>query len=178
MGRFLGTPEGVRAVLDETEQILLTQLASELLELMGDDAEVPGDPLAELVDIGTATKAPDDPALARLFPDAYLDDSDAAAEFRRYTERSLRRTKRANATTALATLDGTRERTLTDEEARAWLGALNDMRLAIGSRLGLSDDDDEDLDELADDDPRTYAYAVYDHLTWLQETLVHALAGE
>ena len=79
--------------------------------------------------------------LARLFPDAYPDDQEAAAEFRRYTESGLRESKQSNARTALATLDapGTEHR-LTDVEVQAWLGALNDLRLALGTRLDVTED--------------------------------------
>ena len=69
----------------------------ELLEPEGPDAHAQLDPLAAMVGIGTATEAPDDPALARLLPDAYGEDADASAEFRRYTELSLREKKQAQA---------------------------------------------------------------------------------
>ena len=69
---------------------------------------------------------------------------------------------------------------LDQEEALALLIALTDVRLVLGERLGLREDEDFDLMEeqaqsLPDDDPAVYALAVYDFLTWLQETLAHAL---
>lgn len=180
MGRFRAGRGGVQARLDDTDVALLRQLLGELLELLGDDqTEDDGDdPLAAAVGIGTATKAPGDPVLARLFPDGYSDDPEASADFRRYTERGLRDTKRANVRAALATLDELDERgraRLDRQVAQAWLGALNDMRLAIGTRLDIGEDWDEQAAGLPDDDPRAYVFAVYDHLTWLQETLVQAL---
>jgi len=77
---------------------------------------------------------PADPILARLLPDAYADDPDASSEFRRYTELSLRSGKVAAAQTVLETLpaDGGRIR-LSEPDAQAWLRALNDVRLALGS---------------------------------------------
>ncbi|MDP9418193.1 MAG: DUF2017 domain-containing protein [Actinomycetota bacterium] len=167
MGRFRATGGGVRAAFDEAEVLLLRQLLHELLELLDDGDEPADDPLADALGIGTSTSAPDDPVLARLFPDAYRDDPEAAADFRRYTERGLRQTKRANAARALASLAGPRD--LDGDDARAWLAALNDMRLALGTGLGVTEDMDPPLD-----DPR---FAVYDYLTWLQETLVQALTA-
>ena len=95
--------------------------------------------------IGTATAAPEDKALARLFPDGYTDDPEASADFRRYTEPGLRDAKREAARVALATIEEQGgKRVLTAEESEAWLRALNDMRLVLGERLGVT----EDLEEL------------------------------
>ena len=65
--------------------------------------------------------------------------------------------------------------TLTDPEARAWLGALNDLRLALGSRLAITEDAAEEFAALPDDDPRAATYHVYDWLTFLQDSLVRSL---
>ena len=92
--------------------------------------------------------------LARLFPDAYRDDEETAVEFRRYTEHSLREAKHANARMALATLDGPgTEHRLTDEEVQAWLGSLNDLRLALGTKLDVTEDWHEQAADLDRDDP-------------------------
>lgn len=171
---------GASVLFSEPDAVLLRELLEQLLELLGEDEEAgEDDPLAALVGpggIGTATEAPEDPALARLLPDAYAEDPAAAADFRRYTEPGLRAGKRAAARTALGTLEHPgRRRRLTDEQAQAWLRTLNDLRLTLGTRLGVSEDWDEQADALPEGDPRIYAYAVYDHLTWLQEGLVQAL---
>ncbi len=158
----------------EGEHLLLAHLLTQLLEVVGEAPQGPVDPLAAALGIGTATTLPEDPVLARLFPDGYTDDDEASADFRRYTEPGLRDRKRTAAETALRTLgDEPGSRALAPEEAQAWLVALNDLRLAIGTRLGL--DDDVDLDELADEDPRAPLAAVYDLLTHLQEMLVRSL---
>jgi Domain of unknown function (DUF2017) len=124
-----------------------------------------------------------DPALDRIFPTANRQDEQVAAEFRRLTEEGLRSRKSANLSTAIAALAALEDQkvSLDHEQALALLVALNDVRLVLGERLGLEDDDDfEVLEEqasgLAEDDPTVYALAVYDFLTWLQETLTHALA--
>lgn len=126
--------------------------------------------------------APRDPALDRIFPTANRQDDQVAAEFRQLTEQGLRARKTRNLDTAIAALGHLEDQkvTLDHEQAVALVVALTDVRLVLGERLGLRQDDDLDLIEeqvssLAEDDPAVYALAVYDFLTWLQETLAHAL---
>jgi hypothetical protein len=162
--------------VDVVEKGLLTTLLEQLMEFVSPEVAEDEDPLVQIVGLDPDAERPADPALARLFPDAYLDDVDAAAEFRRFTERSLREAKIAHATTALETLRRSGEKvTLSGEEALAWLGALNDVRLALGTRLGISEEGMAELAELPDDDPRAATFHVYDWLTYLQETLVRAV---
>ena len=119
---------------------------------------------------------PEDPVLARLLPDAYGDDPEAAGDFRRYTEQGLRSGKVAAAQTVLATLPagGGRVR-LAAGDAEAWLRSLNDVRLALGVVLGITEDYERELSELDPEDPREAYLHIYDWLTFLQETLVRAL---
>jgi len=137
----------------------------------------PLDDLARLLGQSGPATPPDDPVLARLLPDAYQDDSEAAGDFRRFTEQELRNGKAAAARTVLATLpeDGGRVR-LTGEEAQVWLRALNDVRLALGVRLSITEDFEARVADLDPADPRSAYMWVYDWLTFLQETLVHALS--
>ncbi|MGA4862042.1 MULTISPECIES: DUF2017 domain-containing protein [Streptomyces] len=188
-GHFEALPGGGAAVpLDEVEISILRSLAVQLLELIG-PGEVPPkgeDPLAELFREGPS-EPPADPALARLFPDAYGDGDDelraASAEFRRYTENDLRARKREDALAVVRSLDlldaaGGRGAVLelTADEARHWLGALNDLRLTIGTRLEVKDDDEnEALYRLPDSDPRKPMVMAYLWLGALQETLVETL---
>lgn len=109
-------------------------------------AQAPDDPLAELTGMTAVEerRAPEDPALLRLRPDAYAPDVDegrAAAEFRRFTAGDLEALQRARVATVLETLSGGDRFDLDAEQAQAWLGALNDLRLVLGSRLGIEDDD-------------------------------------
>jgi hypothetical protein len=168
---------GIVAALDDIDRHVLRNTLTELLELLEDDSETAdADPLAAAVGIGTSTRPPEDEVLARLLPDGYRDDPDAAGEFRRYTEVGLRQAKRDNARLVLAALDGAPKKIPLDgPQAQAWLTSINDLRLAIGTRLGVTEEWGEDYESLAEDDPRRYAYAVYDHLTYLQESLVQAL---
>jgi Domain of unknown function (DUF2017) len=167
---------GLTMQLDETEVRILRHVLTETLELLGPSESPADDPLAAAVGIGTTTTVPEDPALARLFPNGYTDDPEASADFRRYTEPGLREAKRSAARTALATLDDAAgRRALTEQESMAWLGTLNDMRLVLGDRLGVTEDWEAMVEDLADGDPRLPLYWVYDRLTYLQDTLVRAL---
>lgn len=190
-GRFEALPGGGAAVaLDEVEISILRSLAVQLMELIGPgDEPVEGeDPLAALFAEGPS-EPPSDPALRRLFPDAYGDESDelrqAAADFRRYTENDLRARKRDDALLVVRGLDalsadaageGGAVLKLAPEDSRAWLGALNDLRLTIGTRLEVTDDDEsEQLYRLPDTDPRKPMVMAYLWLGALQESLVETL---
>ncbi|MFF3732682.1 DUF2017 domain-containing protein [Streptomyces sp. NPDC002476] len=190
-GHFEATPDGGAAVaLDEVEIAILRSLAVQLLELVGPGEEPAegADPLAALFAEGPSER-PADPALARLFPDAYGDDDSelraASAEFRRFTENDLRARKRDDALAVVRTLDaltvggdGGAVLTLSGDECRNWLGALNDLRLTIGTRLDVSDEDDggaDSLYRLPDSDPRKPMVMAYLWLGALQETLVETM---
>lgn len=179
----------VAARFNGMEARLLRDLAYQIEELVGEDAaddetQVPDSPglpddsaLEDALGLTQDAGPPDDPALARLLPDAYRDDPDASSEFRRYTERDLRAGKVDAARTILATLpeDGGRV-SLSAEEAHVWLRALNDIRLALAVRLGIAEEMPDDLDQMSPDDPRYAAFAVYDWLTGTQDSLVQALS--
>ncbi|WP_313750672.1 DUF2017 domain-containing protein [Streptomyces parvus] len=201
-GHFEATPGGGAAVaLDEVEISILRSLAVQLLELIG-PGDQPADgegPLAALFAEGPS-KPPTDPALARLFPDAYGGPEasagagkpeeehelrERAAEFRRFTEVDLRSGKRDDALAVVRTLDalspapeGGAVLTLTGDECLSWLRSLNDLRLTIGTRLEVSDEDQGEegsLYRLPDADPRKPMVMAYLWLGALQESLVETL---
>ena len=196
-GTFEPLPGGGAAVaLDDVEISIIRSLAVQLLELIGPGPgeDAPDDPLAELFAEGPS-EPPKDPVLKRLFPDAYSDPEGTpgpkeaeeqqaySAEFRRFTENDLRAAKRESALAVIRSLDaltpagdGGAILKLSAEESRQWLGALNDLRLAIGSRLEITDEDDTDLlYRLPDEDPRKPMVMAYLWLGGLQETLVSTL---
>jgi hypothetical protein len=174
---------GIVLELAEQEREILRSVLGQVTELLEHPTEptwvdgAAGEPgsaadLAAMVGIGTSTSLPADPALARLFPDAYPDDPDAAGDFRRYTEDTLRRRKVAAAATALATLDEPAPVRLEQAAALAWLAALNDLRLVLGVRLDVGEDDDPRTWAESEDAP---SYALYGWLTMLQGDLIEAL---
>lgn len=118
-----------------------------------------------------------DPALARLLPDAYPDDPDASAEFRRFTAERIAERKADNARALIDSLgdpsSGAVEVRLDDAGAQAWLRALTDIRLALAAGLGIEHDGDEgNVHDLESATRR----AVYDWLAVVQDFLVHALS--
>ena len=172
--RFKRRRGTVTADLDPGEAGLLVALAEDLLGLLGEETAVDEDPLAAMVGLSSGPVAvPDDPALARLLPNAYADDDAAAEEFRRFTEQDLREGKRAGAGTVLATLAPLLGRggrlALDRDQVDAWLSTLNDLRLVLGTRLEVTEDTPL---EVPDDDPHAQALLVYGWLGWLQESLL------
>ncbi|REF37646.1 DUF2017 domain-containing protein [Thermasporomyces composti] len=175
----------VQATFAAEEVYVLRGLIGELIELIRDDQPAPQSPsgddsLAALVGAMGPTEPPQDAVLARLFPNAYQDDEEAAAEFRRYTEHGLRDAKVKNAETVLETLGDPSFSdqvtvSLNHDETQAWLRTLTDLRLALGTRLGVQQDDDEYWASLPEEDRRRQIYGVYVWLGWLQESLVTAI---
>jgi hypothetical protein len=161
--------DGFDVVLEAGEAAVLTRLCEELTTLMS-------------VDDGEADAA--DPVLERLFPRAYLDptEEEAESDWQRLVHGDLIDGRRR----ALATVEGTMaaaevrrggrfELTLSEEQAMDWLAVLNDARLALGTRLGVTED--LDLSGLDPDDPDTAPFAVYWWLGVLEERLIDVLSG-
>lgn len=182
-GRIIATFSGLEADL-------LRSFASQLIELLRNEAAVSRkheDPLEAMLSFDGPTTEPEDPVLARLFPTAYTGDVEAAGEFRRFTEGSLRDGKAAGAATIIDSLEDAGlppqlgpQRIVIDvelepDEALVWLKSFTDLRLALATRLGIEQDDDDRWQALPDDDPRSPAYDVYQWIGYLQETLVDAL---
>ena len=140
---------GVRLRFHEGEVALLRARLAELEQLLDD---------------------PDDPALRRLFPPAH-DDRESEEQYRSLVRDQLV-SGRAN---ALKTMRDTLEsRQLSADEADAWLRALNDLRLVLGTRHDVTEELDYEALDL--DDQRGRELVVYGYLTWLQDQLVEALA--
>lgn len=179
------------ARLDEAERTVVVGLLSQTRDFVAPpEAADTADALEDLVgswsapdDLGSLESR--DPALERLLPNANRQDDEAAAEFRRLTERTLRERKVAHLSTAIEALSAVEgDRVALDRgQAQALAIGLTDVRLVLGERLGLRTDEDADLlhrltSESADpDDPRVLLAAYYDFLTWLQESVTIALMG-
>lgn len=153
------------------------QVATPADSSAADVAEELADDLAASIGLPTEpVQAPTDPVLARLLPDGYTDDPEAAAEFRRYTEYDLRMGKLSAAAIVLDTLESGGSIRLDEAQAHEWMRVLNDLRLAIGTRLDVDEDYEAMAASLPDDDPLRGLYAVYEWLTWMQDSLVSALS--
>ena len=145
------------AVFDPDEAGTLSILASQVIALLDDRGSHDSDP-----------------ALLRLLPDAYPDDAEASAEFRRFTADDLASRKASNArriVADLATAAGASSATTVKvdaQAAQAWLRSLTDIRLTIATRLGIETDDD-----LGSGDPALRD--LYDWLGFVQGSLVDCL---
>jgi hypothetical protein len=182
----------VAASFHVVEVELLQSLVGQLMELV---REVPpeqreDDTWAAALGLSEIQPSrPTDPVVLRLFPDAYHGDDEAASDFRRYTESRLREAKSASAATMLTSLataaaeaDPPRSREkirilLDEDQTQAWLRTLTDLRLALGTRLGVTEGDEADWEALGEDDPRRHVHEVYDWLGWVQESLVRVLSS-
>lgn len=151
----------IELTLDEAEVGLLRELPDELRALY----EAP----------------PGDVARDRLFPRAYLDPTEEAAEqqWEALVHPALLRDRLDALDRLVAALDAAEPRrggvrvTLGPDATSGWVAVLNDARLALGTRLGITDE--TDLRWIGPDDPEGYVKAAYGWLTALQGALVEAL---
>ena len=165
------------ATFGKSERDVLINLSEQLIEILAERIDGQAtDPLEAMVGFTGQDSPPDDEVLLRLLPNAYADPVDSS-EFRRYTESVLREKKRIHALAIRSHLLNSEkhEVALDQESAQAWLGAMNDIRLALGVRLGVDSASHEQLELLAPDDPMRGVYADFTWLGWLQGTLVDAL---
>ena len=147
------------ARLDAAEAGVLSLLLDQLEQLLDADAD----------DVG------DDPVLARLLPNGHRGDPELAADYRELTEASLRSGKADDLASVRATLpDGGGEVRLDVDQAGAWLRTTNDLRLALGKRLDISEDTEPPEEITGEEDQQL---AVYYWLTALQGSLVDALVA-
>lgn len=176
----------LRAQLEQQEAAVLRGMVGSITEMLAErGATAPQDELAELTGLRTGhSTPPEDAALGRLLPDFHraedrgADDPaeagpDSAAALRSLHEPQIIDAKRAAAALLLDTCppEGGRV-SLTPEQADAWLTAINDVRLSLGTVLEI---DADTPDELPEDDPRSGHLGVYHWLTWVQDSLVQAL---
>jgi uncharacterized protein DUF2017 len=145
------TPEGLALSLSQEERDLLRNLQTQLVSLLADERA--------------------DPSLRRLFPPAHEDDERAESEYRELMQGDLAASHRESLAVVGLTVDRDH---LLEGEAHAWLAALNSLRLALGTRLGVTEELYEEFDPQGPDGP---ALGVYLYLTWLQEQFVEALAS-
>jgi hypothetical protein len=177
----------VVAELSPQEAAVIRGLVGQVKDMLTARAEeAPQDELAELTGIRTgSTTPPEDRVLARLLPDFYRRDpntgetdeeeADAAAAMRSLHEPEVLELKTGVATVVLDTCprQGGKVK-LTGEQAHGWLSALNDVRLALGTALDVQEEMPEEPPE---DDLQREHLGVYQWLTWVQDSLVEAVAS-
>lgn len=148
--KFKRHGRALRIDVHEVEVELLRQLIGDLETLISEDDDL-------------------DPVIKRLYPDGYQDDPEAAAEFRELVESGLRVDRLSRTKSCLAELPVGGGRLELDEGAvDRWLRVLNDVRLAVGTRIGVTEDNELDYDNDG-------AAQVYQWLTSVQAMLVDSL---
>lgn len=165
----------ITATLEPVEASLIADLVDQVRELLAGRRNTrPDDPLAALtgMTIGPATR-PEDPALARLLPDFHADDADLSSGLRQLREPELIAAKDSAAVVLLDSLPrGGGTVRLDDEQATAWMTALNDVRLAMAERLQITSDDATDLPPSAvQADPDGSAAGMWASYRWLSAVL-------
>jgi len=161
--------------IEALEIALLTSLIEQIIALLTPvKVEDNTDPLAQMVGIDQSAQKPDDDVVLRLLPDAYQDDKEASNEFRRFTERSLRELKIKRAQFILENLpEPDKSISIKPKDLEAWLTVLNDVRLALGTRVGISADDQEE--SITGEEEIDHAKDIYSWLTWLQSNLLEEM---
>lgn len=181
MARYAYDGETVTLYLTDNDVDLLDSLAEQLIELLSDGFPEPvavdDDPFvrweAELAEPPERDDDAIDPAVARLFPNPYPHDAQAAADYRRFAETDHRRHKLDDARTVRHSLSGGLPVRITEAQLGPWLKTLNALRLVLATRLGLDDEEAvEELRQLPDDDPRVMMGAVMDWLAYLQGVII------
>jgi hypothetical protein len=145
-------------------RIRFDRIENDVLKSMFDD-------LAELVEADAFEQ--DDPVRARLFPAGYRDDDSASQDFRELTEESLRVERAQRARECARELGARGEVVLDADDAQRWIRSVNDLRLALGTRLDVTDDDQ--VGDTTPGTPLAQEWAVYHWLTGLQDALVRRL---
>ena len=115
----------------------------------------------------------DDPTAQRLFPVAYPDDAAAQNDYREMMGTQLLEHHQQALDAMLATVD---EPTIDADELAGWLGAVEVLRLLLGTQLDVSEDM-ADMDPIDPDDPRADQFTVYQYLSMLQNEIVEALSA-
>ena len=174
---FKKTPDkDISFQIEALEVSLLTSLIEQVILLLTpQSSKENNDPLAKMVGIDSTAKTPDDEVLLRLLPDAYQSDKQASAEFRRFTERSLRELKVKRANFVLENLPEPEQIiSIKPKDFETWLTVLNDLRLALGVRAGITENNEEEISEDLEID---HARDIYSWFTWLQSNLLEEMSS-
>lgn len=181
--KLIPLPEGgLRLSLDLDEAQLLDQLVGQLVALLQSHSgtALDPDPLFASLEVGGTESVPEDPALARLFPNAY-DDYEEASAFRRVTEQGLVNRKLQDALDVTGSLgigrtdlssggDAVVEVDIVKSTMPPWVRTLTALRLAIAARLGL--EEEVDHARLLDGAETRSTVIVYDWLAAILDSIL------
>lgn len=146
-------PGGLRLALEVEEAAMLDQLVTQLVALLESysQTDLDPDPFFASLEVGGSSAPPEDPALARLFPDAYEETEDAA-NYRRLTEQGLVNRKLQDSNRVIGDIgygsvvedSKVIEVDITDESLPAWARTITALRLAMAARIGLDEESDHE----------------------------------
>lgn len=157
MPRFDALPgSGVRLRLERDEAELLRRLIGEMRGLLRESPERT------------------DPVINRLFPEAYESPEDEEA-YRELVGDDLH-TEKLQALDEVEEMLGPRGKAdvhLDADRVGGWLAMLTDLRLAIGTRLEV--DEEQMASEPRPDDPKAPAMSAMHWLGWIQEGILQKL---
>jgi hypothetical protein len=155
MGNFMPRDDGALLRLDKDEAGALRRLVADMRTLLEQDDR-------------------SDPALERLYPDAYEDPEDERS-YRALVEGELQKEKAAALDRMAASISGDEgvEAELDADQIQSWLTGLTDLRLTLGVRLGVTEDLDHE--EVDPDDPNAFSWGLLHWLGWLQEQLLEVI---
>lgn len=171
-------PDGTIALrLATRERAVLRALLGDLREIVGEQSPPPGLTLADAsddsdLDPAHADPVHADPVLNRLYPDARPDDPEWSGRFRDMVRGDLDDGRRAHIAVVEETLQA---RSIDDGQAEAWLHVLNDLRLVLGTRLDVTEGQEEE--PFDPDDPDATARVVFAWTGWLEGEFVDVLAA-
>lgn len=175
---FKRTRKAIVARFEPAEVALLQKLFSDVATTLEPETDPEQDPLEAMLGLDEHVTEPEDPALRRLLP-AASSDPERAAEFRRLTDRSLRERKVGALRASSLALESDPV-TLDVAQAQDFARSLNDVRLVLATRLGISDEGAAErvaqhVDFAGVTDVEDYMAVVYNFVSWLQDTLLDAL---
>ncbi len=159
---------------------MIADLVDQVRQLLaGRRAESGADPLARITGMNLAPSTqPRDPALVRLLPNFSADDPELSAALRTLREPDVIEMKDSAAVALLDSLPrGGGSVHLDEQVAQAWVSAINDVRLAIGVRLNITDDEYEGPSGLDPSGDEMAIFATYRWLSAVQDSLVSAMIG-
>ncbi|WP_436793912.1 DUF2017 family protein [Actinospongicola halichondriae] len=132
--------------------------------------------LPQLRGLLTTGMAENDPSLTRLFPTAYANDPELDAGYQALVRDELLEKRFGSLDVIEALLAEADGGEVDGDELSAWMRAINDLRLVLGTRLDVGEDDDpSDIDP---DDPDAPAWAIYHYLAMLVSVIVDALTED
>ncbi len=183
--KLIPLPGALRIRFEYDEAAMLDQLITQLAQLLQSHSgtALDPDPLFASLEVGGSDELPHDPALARLFPDAYEGD-DEASTFRRVTEQGLLNRKLQDATLVTSALgvdhadlaaSDNIDVNVTAATLPAWVRTITALRLAIAARIGL--DTAEDHDRLLEQEDTHGTVLVFDWLAAILESVLTIMSA-